>query len=140
MNRITTPATPVRRPALAAALVLALLFAQWLGLAHRYVHALGSSQVASGVQTWAQADAGVEVSPGNGEPSSLAEVLLRLVGKHADGNECRLYDHACGGDMVYGALSGVAADVPGIVPLPGSDRSSTSAPTLAYRARAPPLG
>ena len=138
MTGFTTPALLARRPALAAVLVFALLFAQWLGLAHRYVHGLGISQMASGAHALAQADG--KASQGMAQSLSLADVLLRLVGKHADGKECRLYDHAYSGDMVYAALSGVGDDSPCIVPLAGSGLSSTPGPTLAYRARAPPLG
>ncbi|HSV68562.1 MAG TPA: hypothetical protein VLI72_00510 [Methylibium sp.] len=99
---------------MAALLVLALLWAQAIGLAHRAVHALGVPHVA--VATVADALGHAPQSP-----------------------ECRLFDQLAAGDMLVAAPALVAAApaaAAASLPLPTCHAGRVC---LAYAARAPPF-
>lgn len=122
-----------RRGALAAGLAVALLLAQWLGLAHRIAHApalLGDSALHAGVQP-AHAPA-----PTAGPAEHSGEGWSHDTGTA----ECRLFDPLCSAD----GLPTFAAALPDAVP---AQRFSvapahTSLPRRAFakaQARAPPV-
>lgn len=129
-------ANPVRLGVLAAGLVVALLFAQWLGLAHRIVHAPASSSDA--LQAPARA------------ASAHAHASTRTIA-HADHPdetwphdpgtaECRLFDSLCSAD----GLPTFAAAVPDAQPAQRRIVAPTPAsqPRRAFaqaQARAPPV-
>jgi hypothetical protein len=125
--------TPLRRGVLAAGLVVALLFAQWLGLAHRISHAPAFPDADA-----PHADVRHAHAP--------AQTIGHADHHHEDWShdpgtaECRLFDPLGSAD----GLPTVAAAAPDAVP---AQRlivapASTSLPRRAYaqaQARAPPV-
>jgi hypothetical protein len=101
----------------AALLVLALLWAQGLGLAHRVLHAPGAPAAVA----------------------SAAEHDDALHHHAPQSAECRLYDQLAAGDAVAAAALVAVAALPPAAPraLPAAPQAGTL--TLGYRARAPPL-
>lgn len=119
MNHATRRVQPARAASAAAwALVGALLFAQWLGLAHGVLHAghAGEHSVAS-----------------------QATAFDGLFGHGADDDAaCRLLDQAAAADGLLPTLATVPALAPAALPLPALQAGTVPAFASAYRARAPP--
>lgn len=120
-------------PWLVALLVLALLYAQTLGQAHRALHPQRLAVEAHGLAQKAASQAGA--SP-TGRAASHAWSALFGHGQHAE--ECRLFDQLSLGDLTLVAAAAAVAPPP-------ADRTDASVPAslsgasrLAYQARGPP--
>jgi hypothetical protein len=126
--------TPVRRGVLAAGLVVALLFAQWLGLAHRIAHApaMPGNTLRAVVQ------------PAHVPGPTTAHAEHEhddAVWSHDSGTaECRLFDPLCSADGLptFGPALPDAVPAQRLTVAP----AHTSLPRLAFaqaQARAPPV-
>lgn len=117
MAAVTVPrslAAPRIGHGLAALLVVALLWAQAFGLAHRAVHAVGV-------------------------PHAVVVAADEALGHAPQSPECRLFDQLAAGDMLVAAPALVAAApaaAAASLPLPTCHAGRVC---LAYAARAPPF-
>lgn len=118
---------------LAALLVLALLYAQALGQAHRALHPQLVAHEGHGLADGATSHAGAS-SIGH----ATSDAWSTLFGHQQHAEECRLFDQLSLGDLtLVAAATGIApppadcADAPVVAPPSGASR-------LAYQARGPP--
>ncbi len=128
-----------RRPALAWALVLAMLLAQGLGLWHRVQHgpAVGLAHslrvLAAAPEVGAVAAVGQARAEGGAHHAGLFG--------HATGEDaqCQLYDHASSGLGLLAAAAAAAAPLPAAAPaVRVAPAPAPGAPARPYEARAPP--
>ena len=129
-------ATPVRRGVLAAGLVVALLFAQWLGLAHRLAHA----PALSGDALTAAAQATHAHAPASNRTIGHADHADETWSHDPGTAECRLFDPLGSAEGLPTLAAALSEAVPAqrllVVPAP------TSLPRRAFaqaQARAPPV-
>lgn len=111
---------------LAAALLLALLWAQALGLAHRTAHGPVPALAVAAVAVHHHEHRGPQADAG-------------LFGHEQDqAAQCRLFDQLALGEPLAPSATGVVAEPPRAPAVPARDRVARASATTVYEARAPP--
>ena len=118
---------PLGRHAAACVLVLALVWAQSLGLWHSVVHGDASHAARAGVAQLAA-----------NEPVQASSVLQRLFAGHLLDTDCQFFDQHCHGDVLSGTTAATA-----VLALPAPMLVASHALALArwhalFQARGPP--